>query len=31
MEKTIPEKFEEYANECDYAIILMTPDDKVKV
>ena len=28
--KTIPEKFEEYANECDYAIILMTPDDKLK-
>lgn len=28
--RTIPEKFEEYANECDYAIILMTPDDKLK-
>lgn len=28
--RTIPEKFEEYANECDYAVILMTPDDKLK-
>lgn len=27
---TIPEKFEQYAKECDYAIILMTPDDKFK-
>lgn len=27
---TIPEKFEQYANECNYAVILMTPDDKLK-
>ncbi|MBU3157790.1 TIR domain-containing protein [Clostridium estertheticum] len=27
---TIPEKFEQYANECTYAVILMTPDDELK-
>jgi len=27
---TIPEKFEQSANECNYAVILMTPDDELK-
>lgn len=28
--RTIPEKFEQYASECSYAVILMTPDDEFK-
>ncbi|MBK5241697.1 nucleotide-binding protein [Clostridium sp.] len=27
---TIPEKFEQRANECSYAVIIMTPDDVLK-
>jgi predicted nucleotide-binding protein len=27
--RTIPEKFEQYANESDFAIIIMTPDDEL--
>lgn len=27
---SILEKFEQYASECNYAVILITPDDKLK-
>ena len=28
--RTLPEKFEEMATECDFAIFLLTEDDKLQ-